>query len=126
MREVWGEEVIRIDLPWAKPPLGGNDRGHTRYSPFTRVKAEAVLAIRAAKVKPVYGPVVITLHWQIPDRIHRDSDNLAPTYKACQDALVAVGVLAADWWQHVPEARMRIHPPTTDRTAAMWLEVSPA
>lgn len=118
--------MTSIPLPWLRPPLTGNDRGHTRWSPFVRVKQEAVMAIRAAKVKPVAGPVVVTLHWQIPDRIHRDADNLAPTYKACQDALVDAGVLPGDWWAHVPEARQRIHPPVKGRPGLLWLTVNAA
>ena len=55
-----------------------------------------------------------------------DADNLAPTYKACQDALVDAGILPGDWWAHVPEARQHIHPPVAGRTAAMWLEIKDA
>ena len=115
--------MIVIPLPWVRPPLTGNDRGHTRYSPFVRVKGEAAAAIRAAKVEPVER-AEITLHWLIPDRRVRDADNLFPTLKACQDALVTAGILHRDHWQHVPAATCRIHPP--DGTPArMWLTLTP-
>lgn len=115
--------TITIPLPWVRPPITGNDRGHTRYSPFVRIKGEAVTAINAADV-PVVERAEITLHWLIPDRRVRDADNLAPTYKACQDALVAAGVLAKDHWTHVPAMTCRIHPP--DGTPArMWLTIHP-
>lgn len=117
--------MTTIALPWDKPPLTGNDRGHTRWSPFVRVKDEARAAIRLARVSPVTGPVVVTLHWQIPNRIHRDADNLAVTHKAAQDALVAEGVIPGDWWAHVPETRQRIHPPVAGTPAAMWLTLTP-
>lgn len=116
--------MTTIPLPWLSPPLTGNDRGHTRYSPFKRVKGEAQAAIRSARPKQHAGPVVITLHWQIPNRIHRDADNLAATHKAAQDALVAEGVIPGDWWAHVPETRQRIHPPVAGVPAAMWLEIT--
>lgn len=112
--------TITIPLPWSKPPLSGNDRGHTRYSPFARVKAEAVVAIRAAKVPPMVGAIVTT-HYRAPDLRRRDSDNLAATHKACQDALVAAGVLVEDSWITVPEARQRIHPPVKGQPGALWL-----
>lgn len=114
-----------IPLPWSKPPLSGNDRGHTRYSPFTRVKGEAVLAIRAAKVEPV-DRAIVTLHYRVPDWRRRDADNLAPTYKACQDALVAAGVIADDSFTTIPEARQHIHDPVKGKPGALWLTIQPA
>lgn len=113
--------MIVVPLPWARPPLSGNDRGHTRYSPFTRVKGEAQVAIRAAKLRPVVGANV-TLVWLIPDRRRRDADNMAATLKACQDALVAEGVLPDDSWVHVPRASCRIEPPDGG-PARLWLEL---
>ena len=115
--------MTTIPLPWNKPPLTGNDRGHTRWSPFRQVKAEAVIAIRAAKVKPVPG-CIVTLHYRAPDMRRRDADNLAPTLKACQDALVEAGVIHEDSWVTVPESRQRIHPPTPGQPGALWLELS--
>lgn len=110
-----------IPLPWQRPPLTGNDRGHTRYSPFTRIKGEAQVAIRAAKPRPVVGANV-TLHWLIPNRGRRDSDNLGATLKAVLDALVAEKVLPDDSWVHVPRSGCEIHPPTGE-PAAMWVEL---
>lgn len=114
--------MTTIPLPWTKPPLSGNDRGHTRFSPFTRVKGEAVVAIRAAKVAPIVG-CILTLHYRAPDMRRRDADNLAPTLKACQDALVTAGVIHEDSWITVPESRQRIHPPIKGQPGALWLEI---
>jgi len=113
---------ILIPLPWSKPPLTGNDRGHTRFSRFTRVKAEAETAIRDAATRPIIG-ANITLHYRVPDRRRRDADNLAPTLKAVQDALVATGVLPRDDWVCVPSATCRIHEPD-GQPAAMWIELT--
>ena len=88
-----------------------------------RVKGEALAAIRAARVEPVER-AEITLHWLIPDRRVRDADNLFPTLKACQDALVTAGILHRDHWQHVPAATCRIHPPD-GAPARMWLTLTP-
>lgn len=114
--------VVTIPLAWPRPPLTGNDRGHTRYSPFTRIKVEAQMAIRRVRPEPVAGANV-SLHWRIPDRRRRDADNLGATLKAVLDALVAERVLPDDSWVHVPETRCVIHPPT-DGVAAMWVELS--
>lgn len=110
---------VVIPLPWAKPPLTGNDRGHTRWTPFARVKGEAQAAIRAARPEPMIGAEV-TLHWRIPNKGRRDSDNINATLKACLDALVAEGVLPDDSWVHVPRSGNEIHPPNGE-PAAMWL-----
>lgn len=113
--------TVTIPLNWTKPPLTGNDRGHTKYQPFARVKGEARIAIRAAKVIPVAGAVV-SLHWLIPDRKRRDPDNLGATLKAALDALVHEGVLPDDSWLHVRRTACEIHPPTGE-PARMWLEL---
>lgn len=113
-----------VNLPWTNPPLGGNDRGHTRYSPFTRIKGEALVAVKAAKLPRLAG-AEITLVLQPKDRRRRDADNLSPTYKACQDALVAAGVLLDDSWVSVPAATCRIVPPVEGEPARMWLDITP-
>ena len=115
--------MIRIDLPWPRPPLTGNDRGHTRFrsSTVSQTLGEARMAVRRAKVKPIVGANV-TLHWRIPNRGRRDSDNLGPTLKECLDALVQEGVLPDDSWIHVPRSGNEIHPPNGE-PAAMWLEL---
>lgn len=114
--------MIRVDLPWLKPPLTGN---RTRGNPYARAaevkqaKVEAGWAIRAAGVRPIVGAEV-TLHYRPATRQRRDADGLFPTLKACQDALVEQGVLPDDSWVCVPAATCRIHPPTGE-PAAMWL-----
>ena len=116
---------IAIPLFWTKPPLTGNrTRGnvYARANEVKVAKAQAVLAIRAARVKPIVGAEV-TLHFRPKDKRRRDADGLAPTLKVVLDALVAAGVLPDDSWVHVPAATCRIHPPTGE-PAAMWLELT--
>ena len=116
--------AIVIPLPWSKPPLTGN---RTRGNPYARAneveaaKTQAAEAIRAANVRPIVG-ANITLHWRIPNKGRRDADNLAPTLKVAQDALVAEGVLPDDSWVCVPSATCRIHPPNGE-PAALWLQL---
>ena len=117
--------TITIPLPWAKPPLTQNDRDERKRGGARKIaeaKATARLAIQSAKPTPIVGADV-TLHWLIPTRGRRDSDNLGPTLKAVLDALVLEGVLPDDSWVHVPRSGHEIHPPTGE-PAAMWLELT--
>lgn len=117
--------MIRIDLPWPKPPLSQNDRDERNKGGARKIataKAEARMAIRAARVKPIVGAVV-TLHYRAPDRRRRDADNLAVVLKVVQDALVLEEVLPRDDWVHVPASGQQIHPPS-DEGPAMWIELT--
>lgn len=119
--------MIRIDLPWTKPPLTGN---RTRGNPYARAnevkaaKAQACEAVKAAMVRPIVGADV-SLHFLPTSRQRRDADGLFPTLKVVQDALVLERVLPDDSWVSVPAATCRIHPPLgTGEPAAMWLELT--
>lgn len=114
-----------IPLPWTAPPVTQNDRNDRRTGGARKIAAaleEARWAVRAARLDPIVGAVV-TLHWRIPDRRRRDADNLAPTLKVVQDALVKEAVLADDSWMSVPRSGCEIHPPTGE-PAAMWLTLT--
>lgn len=118
--------MIRVDLPWANPPITGN---RTRGNPYARAnevkvaKAEACRAIKAANVRPIVGAHVF-IHLRIATCRRRDADNLAPTLKVVQDALVLEGVLPDDSWVCVPRSGHVIHPPEPDMPAAMWVELT--
>lgn len=118
-------DLYEIPLPWPKPPLAQNDRQHhmVKARAFAKAKAEAVAAIQAAVIPPIVGADV-TLHYQVPNRIRRDSDGPAPTLKACLDALVAAGVLPDDSWVHVPRSGHEIHPPVKGEPGRVWLELA--
>lgn len=115
--------MTSIPLPWSKPPLVQNDRQHhmVKAKAFAKALEEARWAIRGAKVQPMTGANV-TLHYRVPDRRVRDADGPAPTLKVVLDALVAEQVIPRDDWVHVPQAAVRIHPPSEDG-AAMWVEL---
>ena len=116
---------VTIALPWAKPPLTQNDRDERKRGgarKITEAKDQARWAVRGANLTPIVGAEVF-IHWLIPTRGRRDSDNLGPTLKVCQDALVLEGVLPDDSWVHVPRSGHEIHPPNGE-SAAMGLELS--
>lgn len=114
-----------VSLPWSKPPLSGNRvRGnpHARAKEVEQAKGEARWAIRGARLPKLAG-AEITLHWRVPDRRRRDADNMAPSLKVVQDALVLEGVLYDDSWVCVPSATCRIHEPSS-AGPAMWVELN--
>lgn len=119
--------MTTIPLPWSKPPLTLNtglraENPHVKAAKVRIAKAQALDAIRKAKVAPMAG-AIITLHYRIPNRRRCDADNLASTLKVCQDALVLAGVLVEDSWVTVPASGQRIHPPNGE-PAALWLELT--
>lgn len=117
--------MIRIDLPWTKPPLTGNRvRGnpHARANEVKTAKEQACEAILESYCWAVVGADV-TLHFRPSTRQSRDADGLFPTLKVAQDALVILGVLPDDSWVHVPSATCRIHPPN-GQPAEMWIELT--
>lgn len=111
-----------VPLPWTNPPLSGNrTRGnpHARAKEVEQAKGEARGAVRDARLPRLIGANV-TLAFRVGDKRRRDADNLAPTLKVCQDALVLEGILGDDSWVCVPSATCRIYPPTNEGPA-MWL-----
>ena len=113
-----------IPLPWTKPPLSGNrTRGnpHARAKEVAAAKDQARWAVRAARLPKLTG-ADITLAYRVATKRRCDADNLAPTLKVCQDALVLEEVLPDDSWVHIPSATCRIHPPTAEGPA-MWLAI---
>lgn len=119
---------VFIPLPWTRQPLSQNDRGswHGKHRVTQAAIVQAGAAIRAAGVQPITGARVI-LHLWAKDRRRRDTDNLAPTLKACMDALVDEGILPDDSWVHVPFSGCAIHGPTPDlpHGARYVLELAP-
>jgi len=116
--------VYIVPLPWVTPPLSGNrTRGnpHARAKEVEQAKGEARWAVRGARLPKVAG-ANITLAFRVADKRRRDADNLAPTLKVCQDALVLEEVIPDDSWVHIPSATCRIHPPSAEGPA-MWLAI---
>ncbi len=119
--------MIRVDLPWTKPPVTSNRvRGNefARAREIKEAKAQAQWAIKAARLGVIPG-ANLTLVLRQKDKRRRDADGLWPTYKLVADALVAEHVIPDDSWVFVPEGRCRIEPPVEGMPAAMWLLIEP-
>ena len=114
-----------VPLPWERPPVTLNDRDERNRGGSQKIKKalrEAREAVRAAGLEPIVS-ADSTLHWQIPDRRRRDSDNLGSTHKIVNDALVKELVIPDDSWSHIRRSTQEIHPPNGE-PASMWLELS--
>lgn len=118
--------MIRVDLPFAAPPLTKNQvrRMHHQAEAKARKRiVEAVAWIARARITPMVGAIVV-LHWRMPDRRRRDGDGAAPTLAACIDGLVRGGALPDDSWAHVPHSGVTTHPPIPGQPGALWLELT--
>lgn len=115
------------------PPLSANWRLHWRET-ARRVQEtrEAVTTAAAARRIPPGSHLAVQLHYRPADnRSTTDSDNLAPTLKACCDALargragVGLALVPDDKPEHMTKPGPVIHPP--GKPARMWLvvEVTP-
>lgn len=86
-----------IRLPWTRPPLSLNDRGHwaARARRIKEVRAVAAALTRAQHI-PAAAKVAVHLDYVPRDRRRRDEDNLVGTFKACCDGIVDAGVVVDD------------------------------
>ena len=120
-----------VPLAWTKPPLTKNDTRRQGHHHVMRRKWSDALdaaryAIRAAKVKPLDGRVIVLLHWQQPDKRRRDGDGAFPTLSACLDALVLEGVIPDDSWTYVAHSGVTVHEPRPGTPGQLWLDITPA
>lgn len=115
----------RVELPWSKPPLSLNDRGHwaPRSAVIAEVRAAAGWAVKAAKLGS-HQRVRIDLHYQPKVRRGRDSDNLAATYKPVVDGCVDAWLVADDTDRYVERGWPLIHDPVPGEPGRMWLEIT--
>lgn len=99
--------MIVIELPWPKPPLNLNQRMHwAQKATQTRlIRSTVALLARGVTIPP---PCTVTLVWAVSDRRRRDTDNPAPTVKACIDGMRDAGCIAEDHSQIVTASGCRI------------------
>lgn len=116
-----------IPMPWASPPMTKNRVRRMNHYAEAKLRAttldEARWAIRAAKVEPMVGAIVI-LNWRVATRRRQDGDGADPTKAAVIDALVLEGVLPDDSWIHVVHSGVTCHPPLAGEPGAMWVVLS--
>lgn len=117
-----------VPLPWATPPLTQNQLRRMHHHKEAKAKAtalaEARWAIKAKRLRPIEGRVVVVLHWQPATRRRADPDGLAPTLKVALDALTAEGVIPDDSWAEVAHAGITAHPPIKGQPGALWLTIN--
>lgn len=106
--------VHEIRLPWSKPPLSLNDRGHWSAKARRTRDVRAVTAgfVRAAHI-PHSTRISVRLTYHPKDGRRRDADNLVATYKAVCDAIVDAGVVTDDEPAFMTKHMPVIGPPDT-------------
>lgn len=121
--------MIRLDLPFTKPPLTANQRLHhmARHRLNRQIIDTVQVAVRAQVTERIpldAYPLDLTLHYQAPDKRRRDPDNLAPTLKAAQDGLVKAGLLPDDSWLYIRRPGCQIHAYEPGQLGALWLTLT--
>jgi len=81
--------VVTIPLTFNKPPLSMNDRMHymKRARIVRQIREEVTVRLRAKRVAKPAKHVTVEFHYRPRDNRTRDPLNLAPTQKACVDAI---------------------------------------
>lgn len=102
----------QLDIPgYRKPPLSLNTKTH--WAPQHRLRVDLMDAViwtaKALKLPRHLERVSVELHYRPASRRRRDEDNLAPTLKACCDALVLYGLVPDDSHEYLTSAS-RIDP----------------
>lgn len=100
-----------VRLPYTKPPLSLNDRGHwSKKARVTKqVRRDVALALRAARIPPT-ARVTVQLEYVPRDNRRRDTDNLVATLKAVADAVVDAGIVPDDTPRYMAKPEPVIHP----------------
>ncbi|QLF83877.1 RusA-like resolvase [Gordonia phage Moosehead] len=115
-----------ITLPWTKPPLSMNDRGHWRKkaAQTASVRGDCLALARHARLPRNCGHVHIRLHYRPRDNRHRDPINLAATQKALVDGLRDYGLVPDDDPRYVTDHMPTIHPAEKGQGGRLWLELT--
>lgn len=121
------EQITRwsLHLPYPRPPLSLNDRMHwaQRNRISRQIKDDVQILARATRVGTGLARVWVGLTWVPPDRRRRDTDNMAPTLKACIDGLTAYGLVPDDDSAHVRSMCTITAPPVPPLRPGVWLEI---
>lgn len=118
--------TYRLDLPWPRPPLNHNQRGHwaRRARIIREVRQTTAWLAKAAKI-PACSRVTVQLHYAPGRRGKHDPMNITATSKAAIDGLVDAGVVVDDDQEHVHEETPAVHlPPEAGPRCWMTVEVT--
>lgn len=114
----------RLVLPYDKPPLTLNQRGHwAKYNgPRADLRQLGLLLARQQRI-PHLTHIHTRLAWRPPDNRRRDEDNIILTAKPLWDGLVDAGVVDDDTSVYMTKYMPMIL--TGDRTLGprLWLDV---
>lgn len=114
----------RLNLPWGFRPLHANQRW-AHWAQEAKVKREvretAHLLAQSARLPRACSFADITLTWCPPSRRPTDSENIAPTLKACVDGIVGGYGLTPDDSSRYVQTHCRIGPVV--KGGSMWLDI---
>lgn len=115
-----------LPLPYDRPPLSLNDRGHWSKGNADRQglrRAGAFLA-RSKRVPRGLDHIHTRLHYVPPDNRRRDEDNLISTAKPCWDGLIDAGIVKDDNSRYMTKYMPKIHPGSKHHDGPrLWLEI---
>ena len=120
-------------LPWSKPPLSLNDRGHhmARARKVADVRRAVYLMARAHQLPTGLDHVTVQLHYRPAQNRRIDSDNLVATLKPCCDALAAgtkkhpgYGLVPDDTPQWMSKPEPIIHPAQKGQPGQLWIDIT--
>jgi crossover junction endodeoxyribonuclease RusA len=115
--------VWTLKLPYDRPPLTANQRGH--WGTHDNARKTLILAVQYLAMQQHMHTMTrcsVSLHWAPPDRRRRDADNLWPTQKVACDALVRLGVIRDDTPDLMVKPCPVIEPP--QKPPRLWLVVT--
>jgi crossover junction endodeoxyribonuclease RusA len=114
-----------LPLPFTKPPLSLNDRGHwAAKARTTKAVRNAVAVVARSKKMPACERIAVELHYQQKVARPIDGDNLMATVKPCVDGLRDAGVVPDDDHTRVVHHNPVVHAPEPgQRHGLVWLVV---
>lgn len=101
-----------LPVPYTRPPLSLNDRGHWSKGNTDRqaLRRAGALLARSKGIPRGLPHIHTRLHYTPPDNRRRDEDNLIATAKPLWDGLVDAGIVQDDNSQFMTKYMPRIHP----------------
>ncbi|MCD2263658.1 hypothetical protein K3888_13210 [Dietzia aurantiaca] len=125
--------TVSMLLPYTKPPLSLNDRGHhmDRARVVADVRRSVFLIARSHNLPTGLEHVTVQLHYRPRDNRRRDTDNLTATLKPACDALAAgtkkhpgYGLVPDDTPTYMAKPEPIIHPAEKGRAGQLWLDIT--
>lgn len=124
--------TVSMLLPYSKPPLSLNDRGHymARARKVAQVRRDVHLIARSHNLPRGLEHVTVQLHYRPARNGRRDPINLTATHKALVDGLTAgtrnpgYGLVPDDTPQYVTDTIPIVHPAIKGQPGQLWLDIT--